>query len=58
MAHVNVHLTPEEEARTTLCAAAVKHVLEQHGCTITSFPYIAPDGRIEAEAHILPKRTE
>lgn len=55
MSRVAVALTPEQEATTRLCAAAVEAVLEQYGCVIQSFPYILPDGRIASEAHILPK---
>jgi hypothetical protein len=52
---VTVALTPEQDATTKLCAAAVQSVLDQYGCTINSFPYVTPDGRLAAEAHILPK---
>lgn len=56
MSRVDVALTPEQDATTKLCAAEVSAVLEKYGCTINSFPYVTPDGRIASEAHILPKK--
>lgn len=48
--------TVEENANATLCAASVEGVLAQYGCMIISVPFIAPDGRIGAETHIIPKK--
>lgn len=56
MAKVAVALSPEQEATTRLCAAEVQAVLDRYECTINSFPYVMADGRLAAEAHILPKK--
>jgi hypothetical protein len=57
-AHVNLEtqFSDEENARARLCMAAVKGVLDQYRCEILSVPFIGPDGRVQSETHVIPKR--
>lgn len=51
------NFTPEENARADKCAEKIRALLEEDKCVILPVPYIAADGRIVAEVHIVPKRS-
>lgn len=50
------NFTKEENERADKCAERIKKILDEDRCVILPVPYIAVDGRVLAEVHIVAKR--